>query len=337
MLYIVFIVHGLFWLRLLPQSISSLFLFEMPAMFIISGYAYFQYEDSRARKLIPFGAREYFFFIVSRFTRILTPYLVYALACIALLYFWPGLGKFGEYNFWSLFIAWINPFNFGKGFTSNLLDLHLWFIPVFLFVSALLPFAAKLRPFKNPNFLLLLLGIAILAYASTKIQFTGSDFAKKILFYLLFALFGYYLARSADYFSRARFGLIALASLLLMVGLVALNDWNLKVMDMQVNKFPPNHIFFIFSCFWISLFLFLGYRSTGILKKMESCIDQFWLSPFVKAGYSIYLWQGIGYTLAVEAGKALDINKIVVWFAAVLLSVILGGLAAPMERIRLRV
>ena len=42
MLYIVGIIHGQFWLNLipLPQWASSLMLFEMPAIFIVSGYAY---------------------------------------------------------------------------------------------------------------------------------------------------------------------------------------------------------------------------------------------------------------------------------------------------------
>ena len=60
MLYIVFVVHGIFWLKLLPQSIqsiSSIILFEMPCLFIVSGYSYFLYPESVTEILAAHTAR----------------------------------------------------------------------------------------------------------------------------------------------------------------------------------------------------------------------------------------------------------------------------------------
>ena len=41
MAWIVIVIHGMFWLRLVPQPIASFALFEMPLIFMIAGGAYF--------------------------------------------------------------------------------------------------------------------------------------------------------------------------------------------------------------------------------------------------------------------------------------------------------
>lgn len=41
MVYVVFLIHGLFWLNLTPQLASSWLLFEMPMISLISGYSFF--------------------------------------------------------------------------------------------------------------------------------------------------------------------------------------------------------------------------------------------------------------------------------------------------------
>ena len=59
------------------------------------------------------------------------------------------------------------------------------------------------------------------------------------------------------------------------------------------------------------------------------------LQPFIKSGYSIYLWQGVGYSLAAYAGGELDANIYVIWIVAIALTIALGLLFSPLERIRL--
>jgi fucose 4-O-acetylase-like acetyltransferase len=40
MFYIITIIHGVYWLGIFESDLSSLLLFEMPLIFMISGYAY---------------------------------------------------------------------------------------------------------------------------------------------------------------------------------------------------------------------------------------------------------------------------------------------------------
>lgn len=69
MLYIVGIIHGLFWLKLIPQWASSLMLFEMPAIFIVSGYAYFLYENSMFNETQhQLSIKAYVLFLAARLT-----------------------------------------------------------------------------------------------------------------------------------------------------------------------------------------------------------------------------------------------------------------------------
>ena len=102
---------------------------------------------------------------------------------------------------------------------------------------------------------------------------------------------------------------------------------------MQHNKFPPNGIFWLFSCAWMAVF-----RIAARLLKREQ-IDALGrsplLKPFMSAGYSIYLWQGVGYSLAAYAGGEIGASKYLIWLAAIVLTVALGLLFAPLERIRL--
>jgi peptidoglycan/LPS O-acetylase OafA/YrhL len=308
----------------------------MPAIFIVSGYSYYLYANSRPdRNIATMSAKTYFYFLASRFTRILVPYAIYVMTCIALIYILSLLGTVNNYNLGSLIIAWINPFNPGRNFSVGMLNWHLWFVPVFLIVTAILPIATQFRPFKNPHILPLVIGVAITEVLITQVHFPGEDITKQVIFYLAFALFGYYIAHSGENFRSYNFGRITIISAVLL-GLIVVKEGDFSAMNMQTNKFPPNYIFFLFSCLWVSLFLVISNRAPEAINKLESYGDRRWLRPFVTSGYSIYLWQGIGYTAAFKAGKMIDLPVLAVWLLALGLSVGLGLLAAPLERIRFR-
>lgn len=336
MLYVVLVVHALFWLGAIPHWTTSILLFEMPAIFIVSGYSYYISENSRSnKKSATMSAKAYFEYFTSRLTRILVPYFIYAMTCIGLLYilsFHKNYG-WGSNALGKLFIAWANPINYGMGFSFGSLNWHLWFIPVFLIVTALMPIATMFRPLKSLNILPLLAAIFVGECILSKIHFFGESIIKQSIFYLIFSLLGYYMAHDKDYFRRINFfhTSIFTGSLLLFITIV---KGDFHVMNMQTNKFPPNHIFFLFSCLWISLFLFIMYRFPKFTEKFEKYHDSFWLKPFITSGYSIYLWQGLGYTVAIQAGKSFNLPMLYVWVLAGSLSITLGMVTAPFERIR---
>jgi peptidoglycan/LPS O-acetylase OafA/YrhL len=191
----------------------------------------------------PLSIKAYVSFLAARLTRILVPYAVYAMTCIALIYFLPGLGKGNDYALSDLIVGWMNPANYGRGFSVGRLNSHLWFIPVFLIVTAAMPFVTRFRPFKNPNLLCLVGGVAIAEVAISYAHFPGHYIIKQAVFYLVFSLLGYYMARDNTYFSRASVGQVAIvAGVLLMV--IAIVKRDVRVLNMQVDKFPPNGIFF---------------------------------------------------------------------------------------------
>jgi peptidoglycan/LPS O-acetylase OafA/YrhL len=104
-------------------------------------------------------------------------------------------------------------------------------------------------------------------------------------------------------------------------------------LDMQHNKFPPNAIFFLFSCVWTAALL-IGARLVTSTQS-EALARSPLVRPFMSAGYSIYLWQGVGYSLAAHFGGELGLNIYVIWIVAIALTIALGLLFAPLERIRL--
>ncbi len=335
MLYIVGIIHGLFWLNLIPQWASSLMLFEMPSIFIVSGYAYSLYENSTCNgNRNPLSVKAYCSFLVARLTRILVPYAVYAMTCIALIYSFPWIGKGNDYALSDLIVGWMNPANYGEGFSVGYLNYHLWFVPVFLIVTAAMPLATRFRPFKNPSLLFLVVGVAIAEVAISKAHFPGQEIIKQAVFYLVFSLLGYYMARANEYFSRVNFGQVAIVAAILLM-MIVIAEGNFRALNMHVNKFPPNGIFFLFSCLWVSLFLILWVKVPWFLETFKKLGDGIWLRPFITAGYSIYLWQGIGYTVAIQVGMAAHLPKLAMWLLALGISVGLGLLAAPAERVRL--
>lgn len=333
LLYIVCIIHGLFWLNLLPQWASSWLLFEMPAIFIVSGYAYALFENSNGNSRA-LNAKAYLLFLGTRFTRILVPYAVYAMICITALYFLSLVGRGTDCIASELIVAWMNPFNYGQDCSVGRLNSHLWFIPTYLLVMAAMPLVTTFKLFKNTNFIVLVIVVALSEYAISKAHFPGEEIFKEVVFYLTFSLLGYYMARTGEYFRHVNYGLVAgVAVVLLSLILIVNGDWH--SMNMQVNKFPPNHKFFLFACLWVALFLFVSFRVPWFVQRFKSYGEAMWLRPFITASYSIFLWQGVGYTLAVEAGRVIHLPVLAVWLLALGLSVGLGLLAAPAERVKL--
>ena len=77
MAWIVIVIHGTFWLGVIPAGPGSWLLFEMPPIFVITGAAYFLGEGSKQGRLTP---ANYFDFLLRRGVRIYVPYLVYVFA-----------------------------------------------------------------------------------------------------------------------------------------------------------------------------------------------------------------------------------------------------------------
>jgi peptidoglycan/LPS O-acetylase OafA/YrhL len=334
MLYIVVVIHGLFWLGFQPQWIFSALLFEMPALFMISGYSYALWERQQAgRSLSKHPVPRYLLFLASRWIRILIPYLVYALTCALIV----TLARSPEstQEVLRIWFAWLNPFAYGRSFSIAALNWHLWFIPVFLLVTTLLPLITKIAHVTDYTvgvMAVALLGIQIVLGV---MDFPGAQLFRETFFYLIFTLAGYRLAKLGKVVAERHLLTAAMASAILLLTAFFYTH-NFDVFDMQKNKFPPNYRFFLFSVFWMSLFMLIGKRYAGLMGSVARLADSRYLRPFVSAGYSIYLWQGLGYTIAIWMGKRVGLPTFGIVVCALLVSVVCGLATSSAERIRFR-
>jgi peptidoglycan/LPS O-acetylase OafA/YrhL len=128
MMYVIFI-HCLYWIGLFngkySSVIKSLFLIEMPLFFFIAGAS-----NSLGRK------RKLFNFYFSRFQRILLPYWIYGIICIALTIIAQKMMHFEQLRYFSLSIP-----NFFIPISNvPYLTGALWFVSVYLYIILLFPF-----------------------------------------------------------------------------------------------------------------------------------------------------------------------------------------------------
>lgn len=332
MAWIVVVIHGIFWLGIAPRGPGSWLLFEMPPIFVITGAAYLLGEGAKQGRLQP---ANYLDFLMRRAVRIYLPYIAYVLvaALIVTLVKWDGALTVDEIGarLWS----WLNPVTRGAGHTWKMLSWHLWFVAPFLIVTALMPLITTRRvpAFVKPWMLaavtaLIVLGLGQVTFAAP----LDDQLIKNTVFYAFWASFGFTLAAMPKRWSLADYALVLVLAAVGMAGAAILQPASVTL-DMQHNKFPPNAMFFLFSCAWMALLLI----AARFMKPAhaEALARSPLVRPFMSAGYSIYLWQGVGYSLAAYAGAALGANIYGTWIAAIVLTIALGLLFAPLERIRL--
>lgn len=322
MAWIIMAVHPVFWLRLAPQTPASWALFEMPLIFMIAGAAYFLGERGKA-----LTAGGYLMWFARRATRILVPYWAYAIVCaLIVIGFVPSRG--GDVG--ATFAAWLNPIRGGAGHAAPMMNWHLWFVAPFLAVTALMPFLTRVPAPKLPLWLWAAIGTAIMVAANLA-DTTRLGWAQMIVFYALWAVFGFALAAAPK--RAAPTALLIVLVLCIAAMATAYIIWPERFsISMQANKFPPNALFFVFCSAWIALILLIAPR---VPKPMvEGLARAGWFKPFMSAGYSIYLWQGLGYAAAAYVGAQFAWNGWMVLPLAVAITVALGIFAAPLERMR---
>ncbi|HVM97402.1 MAG TPA: acyltransferase [Candidatus Acidoferrales bacterium] len=319
--YVVIVIHGSFWLRIVPAPENSLLLFEMPLIFMISGAAY-AYAPKPAQSV-----RSYLFYVLSRGVRILVPFWAYTFVCSLIAIFARHMAPL------ETIVAWLDPFRGGADHMYMMLSLHLWFVPPFLAVMALMPLLTRLPVWRMAPLWVWAAGGALVVFAVDALGATATALDRQTVFYTLWALFGFGLGKSAARFGVRDYAIVLTGTLMVLASALLLFPTHTTA-DMQANKFPPNALFFLFSAAWVSVFM-IAVRGLDA-RRIEALARSRLLKPFIKSGYSIYLWQGLGYTIASLVGRQYGWNVLVVWIVAIALTVGLGSAAAPLERLRVR-
>ena len=330
MAWIVIVIHGMFWLRLVPQPIASFALFEMPLIFMIAGGAYFHSTPRTLGGSANPAPGAYLDYLLRRCTRILVPYLAYALVC-AVIVIVVGGDAFNLQDAALVMAAWLNPINGGAGHTLLMLNWHLWFVAPFLVIAALMPLLRRHRTATNAPLWLLAVSAAVLVFVADRLDATQIGAIQMVVFYAIWAAFGFALAAAPNQFSVRDHGVVLALALGALAVLAAFLPGEVSL-NMQTNKFPPNGVFFLFCAAWVSLILIVV-KLTNLGGVATALADQPWLRSFMRAGYSIYLWQGLGYSAAALVGRHFAWQPIMIWPLAVAFSIALGTLAAPLERI----
>lgn len=333
MFYVVSVIHALFWLRLGSHTFISLLLFEMPAIFFCAGVTYgLQPLSTNGQGWISLPA--YVRYLSSRAVRIMVPYWAYALGCLALM----AITRDVPAGQWlQAAWAWLNPIYKGNGYSPGLLNWHLWFVPIYLLVVAALPVVASFGSRRRPHVAFLVIGVVALEYVLS--PFTSQSRAAAalaaVICYLPFAWFGqHWHQQSSKAGLNAELKITAGVCLGILVLLSFSQGWA-ATWAMQRHKFLTDQIFFLFGTLWLSALVLLATSFAPLPGRVASCSMRL-LSPFIRYGYSIYLWQGIGYWFAFKVTGKLGWHVSLTWLLAVVCSVVLGYLASPLERVRIR-
>lgn len=268
MIYIVCVVHLLYWWQWPSCPFVSFLLVEMPAIFFIAG-ASARHSRSRSFRQLLSG----------RFRRVLWPYYFYAALSLLLLYL-SGMasGSMGLREVLMVLLA--------DDIPRLPYAWHLWFILPYLLVSLSFYFQRQWAERYGLRYLLLL--VVLMCMADGAFRLTGTDLhqlvgwrrivSHQLLYFLCYNIFfvsGFLLYR---HLSVARTLTVLLVSVVLS-GVLSGGH----VPDFQSEKFPPTTLFMLYGIASLCL-LSLVIRHTGL-----PCprIVVFWN----RHGYTLYLYQ----------------------------------------------
>lgn len=131
MIYILSVVHLIYWLRIefIAPYIKGLFLIEMPIVFYVSGWAF-----SISSKKI------YLKYLANRLKRILIPYYIFVLLISLLLIVLSFFSSIDYVNQVYTKKYWIDSFLLSSPSSSAI-----WFVKIYLIISLLAPLIYQLR------------------------------------------------------------------------------------------------------------------------------------------------------------------------------------------------
>lgn len=284
MIYIIGFIHVIFWAKMVEAEWKSYFLFEMAIIFFITGASHTMSKNSSL-----------FNYYIKRIERVLIPFWVYAIIGLFTVFLLLGFGIQTNYVTATpvdIIIGWLNPFGSHPSNVSYL-TWHLWFIPLYCVIMALIPLAYSVFNripigFKWTPLLLLFSCVYLCEFT-----FDASNLVKNSVFYLFWTYVGFY------YPIFKEKGLSVLATLLVSGSSFAvvwvLLTYGPYVSDMQVNKFPPNTLFLFFTIGWFCLLVSLRrvFVWLGNLPLFSKLVDS-----YSSHGYTYYLYQPFSFLAA---------------------------------------
>ena len=280
MMYIVCVIHIIYWFGLFDEPLRSIILFEMPVIFFIAGAS----QSLKTTKGKGSLGKELVDTFVNRTKRVILPFyaflaILYVFMAVCTWWFDGAMGfdltKLSATDFIkTLLTGGCEKINF-YGYT--------WFISCYFIVSLLLPVYKRTMTVigKYPFFALNMMVIILLSFVDLPI---GNRELKNIPLYSLFYMGGYVFYRRIK--GKLFVGIAAVSTVATII--FFLLD---MVTPMQNHKFPADYIFMFFGISAISL-LSLVFST---IKIPNHHIIGLWNTE----GYHIYLYQTITFSIAV--------------------------------------
>lgn len=284
MIYIIGVVHTIYWGVTISNTMKSLCLFEMPIIFFISGASH-----SLS------GKKNIYVYYLKKVERILVPFFVFCLVILSAVFslncMLKSYGASGALTLssYDIFINWINPFG---TFPSNMnyLNWHLWFIPIYIIIAAIIPLIYYIY-IKLPHYLKFIPLIIFMAITFLTDKWVQVGYYQKtVVFYLFWTYlgfsYGHFKAKPLRKWYLVAMTSFAFGSLFLLV------KYGKYVFDMQVNKFPPNLAFMVFSigCFSVIVIFRDLLKKLYSIKYINLVIDK-----YSQYGFTMYLYQPFSY------------------------------------------
>lgn len=286
MIYIIGVIHVMYWAKMVNGELKSYFLFEMAVIFFITGASH---TLSKPKPLIHY--------YIKRIERFLIPFWFFTFVCI---FFIMLLMSYGVHTNQSrspkyIILNWINPFGTHP---TNLpyITWHLWFIPIYLIIMFLIPLIYKLYtklPSKFNWFPLIIFGIGVLLGEHYLPSNSYSYYTKLTVFYTFWTYLGFYYPKFKNkplkFYQSIFISVLSFAIVLYLIK----NGYYRS--DMQFNKFPPNMLFLFFTISWF--FILVSFRKifvkVGNLKFISNLV-----SSYASYGYTYYLYQPFSFLAA---------------------------------------
>lgn len=272
-------VHVLYWLGFFPEGplavAKSFFLLEMPLFFFLTG----------AGNALSTTVRSWPRYVFERWRRILVPYWCYGLLCLGLI----ALDSGGLSR--AVLLSWVLPLD--KQITSvRFLTGALWYIPVYMLCTAVLPLLMRLR--RCPAV------VPVLAVLVAVFDRVGWYYPQNVAFYAIWIWVGLqYPVLKERFFDTKKYRWqLWLAAAAGLAGLVIVYVGGLGTLDMQANKFPPNPVFMLYALAALSLLGLAAPLLVRVLERLRRIPTVSWgLTRLSRYSLTVFLYHPLVFLL----------------------------------------
>jgi hypothetical protein len=261
----------------------------MPLVFFVAGAS----NALGRKKTLPV-------FYATRIQRILIPYWIFALVSMFIA-FLTGFDKF-TFNF---VLQWIIPLDKQE---SNLLYLTsaLWFIPIYLIVMMLFPLMKwYFEKFEHPTEKrtpLVIFALIILILSSIPAQEKGIIYyVRTIAFYSFWTYIGLFYNQLSEKkrWQEKKGAMVLMVICMVITGLLAFRFRHYA--NMQWNKFPPNHVYLLYTVGALSaIYLFSEYIMRFVRYVVKNGVINWIFEQYKHNGYTIYLFHPFAFLILRE-------------------------------------